>query len=75
MLGFSKVLREELKSDGIKVTAVLPGATYTNSWVGTTLPESRFMPSFEIAKAVWGCYDLKSAVVEELLIRPQLGDL
>lgn len=76
LLGFSRVLREELKTKGIRVTAVMPGATYTASWVGTTLPEERFMKASDIAEAVWGCYQLSpQTVVEELVLRPQLGDI
>lgn len=75
MLGMSKVLREELKPQGVRVTSVLPGATLTHSWEGTTLPESRFMNPKDIAKAIVECYQLKTAVVEELLLRPQLGDI
>ncbi len=43
LYGMTKVFREELKPFGIKVTALLPGATLTESWAGTELPESRFM--------------------------------
>lgn len=75
MLGMSKVLREELKPQGVRVTSVLPGATLTNSWEGTSLPETRFMNPKDIAKAIVECYQLKTAVVEELLLRPQLGDI
>ena len=76
LLGFSKVLREELKPKGIKVTSILPGATWSNSWSGVDLPKERLIETQDIAKAVMGIIDLSdSAVVEELLIRPQLGDL
>ncbi len=76
LLGMSRVLREELKPHGVKVTAVLPGATLTASWEGTDLPENRFMKPQDVADSVWGAYSLsKSAVVEEILIRPQLGDI
>ncbi|MDQ1088404.1 SDR family oxidoreductase [Siphonobacter sp. SORGH_AS_1065] len=76
LLGMTKVLREELKTKGIKVTAVLPGAVYTNSWAGTDLPESRFMQPEDVAELLWTSYHLSpSAVVEEILIRPQLGDI
>ncbi len=75
LLGFSKVLREELKPVAIKVTSVLPGPTLTNSWAGTTLPATRFMEVNEVAEAVWSCYNLKTVVVEELVMRPQLGDI
>lgn len=76
LLGLSKVLREELKTQGIKVTAILPGATWSDSWQGVDLPEERLMQATDIALAVWSAYNLSpAAVVEELLIRPQLGDL
>ena len=76
LLGFSKVLREELKEFGIRVTAVLPGATKTASWAGSTLPDSRFMKPEDVAEAVFSAYSLSPhSVVEELLIRPQLGDI
>jgi len=76
MLGLSKMLREELKEHGVRVTAVLPGATLTNSWSGTDLPDERFMRAEDVAEAVFGAYSLSDrSVVEEILIRPQLGDI
>jgi short-subunit dehydrogenase len=76
LLGLSKMLREELKESGVRVTAVLPGATLTASWEGTDLPDDRFMSSEDVAEAVWGAYSLsKRSVIEEIIIRPQLGDL
>jgi len=76
MLGMTKVLREEMKEHGVRVTAILPGATLTNSWQGTDLPEDRFMNANDVAHAVWGAYALSTrSVVEEIVIRPQLGDL
>lgn len=76
LLGMSRVLREELKPHGVKVTAILPGATLTASWEGTDLPEDRFMKPEDVADSAWAAYTLsKSAVVEEILIRPQLGDI
>jgi len=76
LLGFSKVLREELKEKNIKVTAVMPGAAWSDSWSGVDLPRKRLMEADDIAKAIWGIYQLgDTAVVEEIIIRPQLGDL
>jgi len=76
VFGMTKVLREELKPYRIKVTAVLPGATLSGSWDGTTLPESRFMKVQDIADAVYMASQLSpSAVVEEILIRPMEGDI
>lgn len=76
LLGFSRVLREEMKPHGIKVTAILPGVVWSDAWKGSTLPYERLMQASDVAKAIWGCYTLSdAAVVEELLLRPQLGDL
>lgn len=76
LLGFSRSLREELKPFGVKVTAVLPGATLTASWEGTDLPESRFIKPGDVAEAVYSTFSMsENSVVEELLIRPQLGDI
>ena len=76
LLGFYKVLREELKDKGIKVTAIMPGATWSNSWAGVELPEERLMNPNDIAESLYSAFRLSpSAVVEEIILRPQLGDL
>ncbi|MDH5382064.1 MAG: SDR family oxidoreductase [Cyclobacteriaceae bacterium] len=76
LLGFNKVLREEMKEHNIKVTSILPGATYTASWEGAGIPEDRFMSSKDIADTVWAAYNLgPQAVVEEIVLRPILGDI
>jgi short-subunit dehydrogenase len=76
LLGMTKVLREELKPHGIRVTAILPGATLTASWEGVDLPPERFMKPEDVADSLWAAYSLSpNSVVEEILIRPQLGDL
>lgn len=76
MLGFNKVLREEMKAYNIRVVAVLPGATLTDSWAGVDLQENRILPPDDLAQLVWTIHGLKGqTVVEEILIRPLLGDL
>lgn len=76
LYGMTKVLREEMKPLGVKVTAILPGATKTASWDGVDLPEERFMKASDVAETVFGAYSLSpSAVVEELVMRPQEGDI
>jgi NADP-dependent 3-hydroxy acid dehydrogenase YdfG len=75
-LGFTKVLREELKDKGVRVSAVLPGATLTQSWDGVDLPKDRFIPAEDIASTIFSAYQMSpSTVIEEILIRPQLGDI
>lgn len=69
-------LRIELKERGVRVTAVLPGPTWSATWEGAELPEDRLLQAAEVAEAVWNAYALPAnAVVEELVIQPQLGDL
>jgi short-subunit dehydrogenase len=76
LLGFSKNLREELKPHGIKVTAVCPGATLSASWDGFDIDPKRIMEAADIAKMVLAASQLSSmAVVEDIILRPQLGDL
>ena len=76
MLGMSKALREELKDKGIRVTAIMPGATLTASWEGVDLPPERLMKSEDVAEACWTAWSMSGhSVVEEMVIRPQLGDL
>ncbi len=76
LLGFSKVLREELKAHGVRVTSVLPGATLTASWDGVDLPDERLIKPEDVAETIFSAYSLSTrSVVEEILIRPQLGDL
>jgi NADP-dependent 3-hydroxy acid dehydrogenase YdfG len=76
MLGFGKVLREEMKHFGIRVLNVLPGAVYTDSWIGSGLPEDRFIPVEDIAEIVWQNVHLsKRTVVEDIVIRPFEGDI
>jgi len=74
--GMTKVLREEMKEFDVKVTAVIPGSTYTSTWEGVDLPEERFIKADDVADAVYSAYALSpNSVVEEILIRPQLGDI
>jgi short-subunit dehydrogenase len=76
LLGFTRNLREELKPFNIKVTAVIPGAVYTDSWNGSGVPESRIMEARDIAGIIYSTTRLSpQAVVEDIVLRPQLGDL
>jgi short-subunit dehydrogenase len=76
MLGMGKNLREELKPFGIKVTNVLPGATYTDSWAASGLPRERFMEAADVAAMIYATAHLSAqACVEEIVMRPQEGDI
>lgn len=74
--GFSQNLRHELKPYGIKVTAVFPGAVLTDSWGDFDNSKKRIMEANDIADMIVASTKLsQQAVVEEIVIRPQLGDL
>jgi short-subunit dehydrogenase len=76
LTGFSKNLREELKSYSIKVTCIYPGAVYTDSWAAAGISPHRIMKPTDIADTVVQISKLSpQAVVEDLVIRPLLGDL
>lgn len=74
--GFSQNLRQELIPYGIKVTAVFPGAVMTDTWGGFDNSQNRIMEADDIAEMIYAATKLtKQAVVEEITLRPQLGDL
>jgi short-subunit dehydrogenase len=76
LMGFGKNLREEMKPYNIKVSNVYPGAVYTASWEGSGVPPSRIMESADIAQMIVAMSRLSpQAVVEDIVFRPQLGDL
>ncbi|RYY68542.1 MAG: SDR family oxidoreductase [Chitinophagaceae bacterium] len=76
LTGFSKNLRHELKTAGIKVTTVFPGAVMTDSWAGFDNSDNRIMEAADIATMILAASKLSpQATVEEIVIRPQLGDL
>lgn len=74
--GFSKNLREEMKPHAIKVTSVFPGAAYTDSWAASGIDPHRLMEAKDIAKMIFAAAQLSyRACVEDIVMRPQLGDL
>ena len=76
LYSFSKNLREEMKAHGIKVTSIIAGAAYTDSWAESGIEKKRFMEAEDIAKMIYAASQLSpQACVEEILMRPQLGDI
>lgn len=74
--GLSKVMRAELRDHGVRVCCVYPGATWSPSWAGSGVAEGRIMPSTDIARAFLDVYRLsRNTVVEEIVLRPQRGDV
>lgn len=76
LTGFSKNLREEMKSFNIKVTTVYPGAVYTSSWEDAGVLPQRIMEADDIVNMIYAASLLSpQACVEDIVIRPILGDL
>lgn len=74
--GLSKVMRAELKDHGVRVCCVYPGATVSPSWRGSGVDEARMMPADDVAQAFLAVYRLsRRTVVEEIVLRPQGGDV
>ena len=76
LYGFSKNLRKELMPFNIKVTHVIPGAVYTDSWKESGVAPDRLMEPGDIAHLIKAASLLSpQACVEEIIVRPVKGDL
>lgn len=74
--GLSKVMRAELRDRGVRVCCVYPGATWSPSWEGSGIDPGRMMPADDVAQAFVDVYRLsRRTVVEEIVLRPQRGDI
>ncbi len=73
LLSLNNVTRQELAPFGVKVTAIIPGETLTNSWEGTTMPADLFVHPEEIASMLYNTLQLgHNTQVDEIIIRPTL---
>ena len=78
ILALTNVLRGEVRRYNIKVTAILAGATETLMWSAANRRKyrHRMMKPEDVARLVVAMYQApERAHVEELVFRPQLGDL
>jgi short-subunit dehydrogenase len=74
--GLSKAMRAEFREKGVRVCCVHPGATVSPSWKGSGVSPKRMMPAEDVAAAFLSVYRMtRRTVVEEVVLRPQLGDL
>ena len=77
-LGLTNTLREELRAEGIRVIALLPGATDTEIWntLWPQAPRKKMMSPETVARAVVSALVLpEDSTVEELRILPTAGAL
>lgn len=71
MLSLNNVTREQLTPFKVKVTAIIPGETLTNSWEGTTIPEDQFVKPEEIAEILVSVLKLgTNTQVDEIVLKP-----
>jgi hypothetical protein len=76
LLGLSKVMRLEMQPYNVKVTAVIPGSTLTNSWKDTVVDKDKFVSPDDIASAIVNTYKMSSgANVDEIIIKPVGGQV
>ncbi len=77
-LGFTNTLREELRPKGIRVVALMPGATDTAIWntLWPEAPRGKMMSPETVAAALINALTLPvESTVEELTILPTAGTL
>src|SRR6266478_3040160 len=77
-LGFTNTLREELRPKGIRVIALMPGATDTAIWntLWPKAPRKKMMQPETVALALVNTLVLPAeSTVEELVIMPSAGTL
>ena len=77
-LGFTETLREELRPKGIRVIALLPGATDTDIWktLWPQAPRRKMMEASTVAEAVVNALLLPpNSMVEKLVVMPSGGAL
>jgi NAD(P)-dependent dehydrogenase (short-subunit alcohol dehydrogenase family) len=78
LLGLTNTLREELRHKGIRVIALLPGATDTDIWktFWPRAPRKKMMSPDTVAVALVNALTLPAnSTVEELMILPTAGTL
>ena len=69
--GLGVALRDELKPDGIAVTNIFPGPTWSDSWSDSGVEAARLMTAEDIAEVVAALTRLSPrAVAEEIVLRP-----
>jgi NAD(P)-dependent dehydrogenase (short-subunit alcohol dehydrogenase family) len=77
-LGFTDTLREDLRPKGIRVIALMPGATDTEIWrtIWPRAPRYKMMSAATVARTVVNALRLPAnSTVEKLIVMPSGGTL
>jgi short-subunit dehydrogenase len=76
LLGLTKVMRLETQPHGVKVTAIIPGSTLTDSWKGMEVDKDKMVLPEDIASAIINVYKMSpGANVDEIIIKPAYGQV
>jgi len=76
LFGLTKVMRLEMQQYNVKVTAVIPGSTLTNSWAGMDVDKDTMVLPEDIASAIINIYKMSTgANVDEIIIKPATGQI
>ena len=69
--GWNDALRKQLQKEGVKVSAIYPGAVNTSSWDGTSADRGSMIQAGDIAELVYSLSNLgPTALVKEIQIDP-----
>ena len=69
-----RCLREEIATEGVAVTNVHPGLTYTHSFAGEPVDPTTMLSPAEVAEAVFAnCAGKANLCAEELVLQPARG--
>ncbi len=76
LLGLNKVMRTEMQPYGVKVTAIIPGSTLTDSWKGMEVDKDKMVLPEDISSAIVNIYKMSAgANVDEIIIKPAYGQI
>ncbi|MBD1385997.1 SDR family oxidoreductase [Mucilaginibacter rigui] len=76
LLGLNKVMRLEMQGQGVKVTAIIPGSTLTDSWKGIEVDKNTMVLPEDVASAITNILNMSAgANVDELIIKPAPGQI
>ncbi|MGY4538431.1 short-subunit dehydrogenase [Mucilaginibacter sp. UYNi724] len=76
LLGLNKVMRLETQGHGVKVTAVIPGSTLTDSWKGVEVDKNTMVLPEDVASAIVNILNMSAgANVDEVVIKPAPGQI
>lgn len=76
LLSLNNIMRAELMEHDVKVTAILPGSTLTNSWEGTQISKDEFIQPEDVANTISQILKMsKGANVEQVIIKPIHGQV